>query len=152
MSTLRHTTTAGQQASRGNVGALAVARTLLTRFAEGDLEAAVKLLADDVVVEAAGEGPLAGRYVGPAGWLSYAHALRESGGGTYHATEIEALPGAAYCALVMCGTIHGGTEREWSWRRHALYRVEDGLIREIWLRDLDAPTTGSARADAGAVP
>jgi ketosteroid isomerase-like protein len=103
-------------------------------FLTADLESMRELLASDSVLQAAGAGPLAGRYEGPEAVVAFVRRLRERSGGTLRpwsndAWDVAVSPYHAFVYQSLVWETHGqqhSSDEVW------LLAFEDGKIARIF--------------------
>jgi uncharacterized protein (TIGR02246 family) len=109
----------------------ALARTLYTALADGDLAGYLDLLADDAVFHVGGTSIVAGDHTGKDAIVQLGLKVLEETGGTYK-TELVA---------VLANDSHVTTLHRWSATRRDhdiemanfnVYRLEDGKVVERW--------------------
>jgi len=105
-------------------------------YAGGATEPVAELLAEDVVWRVPGKSPIAGEHRGVEAVLSYFRKRRELAGSTMEMHPGEVLADEEAVVQLVDGTARFGGEGV-SWRTAGVYRVEEGLIREVWLVPLD---------------
>lgn len=119
----------------GQAGA-SVVRRYMDAFLRGDRDAAFELLAEDVVWHIPGRSMLAGEHRGRGGFAEAIDSLVRATDGSYRIELQDLLAGERYAAVVVDASCRRA-ERDLSWRRVALFRVEDGRIAEEWLFEED---------------
>ncbi|HET9163842.1 MAG TPA: nuclear transport factor 2 family protein [Solirubrobacterales bacterium] len=105
-------------------------------YAGGPTEPVAELLAEDIVWRVPGKSPIAGEHRGVEAVLSYFLRRRERAGATMEMHPGEILADEEAVVQLVDGTARFGDERV-RWRTAGVYRVEAGLIREVWLVPLD---------------
>src|SRR5215213_6785616 len=117
------------------------ATTIMRRYMEAwlrkDAQAALAVVADDVVRHAAGRHPLAGEFIGKQAFLDAYTKTLAALGGTVEAVAIQDLLVASEraVALVRERAIRG--EQVLEFDRVNIYRLHNGQIVEIWSYDFD---------------
>ncbi len=117
------------------------ATTMLRRDVEAwlrqEAQAALALVADDVVLHAVGRHPLAGEFIGkPAFRDAYSKTLAARGG-TVEAVAIQDLLVGPERAVALVRERASRGERVLEFDRVNVYRLRDGQIVEIWSYDFD---------------
>ncbi len=115
-----------------------LARTLSEALANQDMDAVASCLADDVVLHFAGSNPLAGDYDGREGFFGFMGRAFELTRGTLRLEPV-AIMGTDGWACEWERVTASVDGRHLDQQSAAVYRIDDGRIREIWLRgDPDA--------------
>lgn len=102
-------------------------------MATGDLDGVRAVLAEDAVWHQPGANVLSGDHVGPEAILAHLGRFMELSGGTFAlATDNVARAGDLVVTTIRFSAQRPGVE---PLDQHGadIFRVEDGLIREIWL-------------------
>ncbi len=102
-------------------------------LAQGDLDAAGALIADDVVWHQPGGNNLSGDKVGKGELFPMLGAMAEFSGGTFAIDQVDEVManGDLVAARIHFKGDHGGVSM--AMNGVDLLRVEDGLIQEVWL-------------------
>jgi ketosteroid isomerase-like protein len=118
-------------------------------YAGGSVEAVLELLAEDVVWRVPGASPIAGQHRGRVGVAAYFERRRQLADAT-----MRMHPGAVIAADNAVAQLVEGravlADERVSWGTVGVYRVDDGLVREVWLVPLDLErfdTIWSGRAE-----
>ena len=105
-------------------------------YAGGPLQPVAELLAPDVVWHVPGTSPIAGEHRGRDAVVAYFRRRRALAEDTFVLHPKGVLEdGDAVVQLVDGEATIAGERRTWS--TAGVYRVEDGLIAEVWLVPLD---------------
>jgi ketosteroid isomerase-like protein len=105
-------------------------------YAGGPVEPVAELLAESIVWRVPGRSPIAGEHRGVDAVLEYFAKRRELAKATMKMHPGKLLADGEAVVQVVDGTARFGGE-EVGWKTVGVYRVEDGLIREVWLVPLD---------------
>lgn len=105
-------------------------------YAGGPLEAVAELLSEEIVWHVPGGSPIAGDHRGVPAVLDYFAKRRERAAATMRMHPGRALADGEAVVQLVDGTARIGGE-EVDWRTVGVYRVEEGLVREVWLVPLD---------------
>ncbi len=105
-------------------------------YAGGPLEPVAELLAEEIVWHVPGRSPIAGDHRGVEAVLAYFAKRRELAGATMEMHPGEVLAEEEAVVQLVDGTARVDGE-EARWRTVGVYRVEAGLVREVWLVPLD---------------
>ncbi|MBA2264641.1 MAG: nuclear transport factor 2 family protein [Chloroflexi bacterium] len=103
----------------------------LSAWRDGDLEACARLLPDTSVVHASQPRALAGDYRGFEAAAAYVRRKAELVGPSFSWEPGEVIEVGPFAVLPF--RMSAG-DRE-SWWQVAVYRIEDGLIAEVWLHE-----------------
>jgi ketosteroid isomerase-like protein len=95
-----------------------------------------ELLAPDIVWHVPGRSPIAGDHAGHAEVSRYFELRRELVDATMRMTPGEAICSGGSVAQFVEGEANAGGEPV-RWQTVGAYRIEDGLVREVWLVPLD---------------
>lgn len=109
-------------------------------LAAGDLPGVAAALHPEVVWHQPGAHPLSGDHHGPDGVLTLLGGFMERSAGTFALSKTgPAMVNGAYVALPV--TFSGSREGREPLRMAGVdvFRIEDGLIREVWLYSADQP-------------
>lgn len=105
-------------------------------YAGGDVGAVAELLAEEVVWHVPGTSPIAGDHRGRRAVIAYFERRRALADHTFVMHPKGVLEdGDAVVQLVDGEATIGGERRTWS--TAGVYRIEDGLVAEVWLVPLD---------------
>lgn len=124
-------------------------------YAGGSLEAVAELLAADIVWHVPGGSPIAGDHRGVDEVLAYFARRRQLAAATMKMRPGRVIEDCEAVVQLVDGAARLGGE-EVSWRTAGVYRVEGGLVREVWLVPLDLAlfdriwSAGPPPAEAGA--
>lgn len=114
---------------------------LMRRYADaghrGDINTVLECYADDVVMHVPGRNPLAGDYRGKEGVLDYTRRLIELTGGSWGATKVVDVFANAERGLLMLKVRFERPGKQVEVERVDIYRIENGKLAEIWIRDDD---------------
>lgn len=105
-------------------------------YAGGPLEPVAELLAEEIVWHVPGRSPIAGDHRGVEAVLAYFAKRRELARATMAMHPGAAIADGEAVVQLVDGTARIGGE-EVRWRTVGAYRVEGGLVREVWLVPLD---------------
>ena len=115
--------------------------TVLTGYVaaiqQRDLEAAMNLIADNVVTHVPGRSPSAGDLNGRAAFLGYIQAVDAMAHGNVTTEILDALIGQHNFALLVRERIVTYDHTTLDIRRCNVYRVQCGEIVEIWIFESD---------------
>ena len=110
---------------------------LYTAIGTGDLQAAEALLHPDVVLHVPGAHPAAGDHTGPEAVIAF--TVRATTG-TERVEQIEVLDllgGSTHAAALCNAEGYRDGEHVMHNRTLHLYRIEGGLVRDIWFHNWD---------------
>ena len=102
----------------------------------GPIEPVLELLAADVIWHVPGSSPIAGDHAGHQGVARYFERRRELADFTMLMSPGEAICSGDSVAQFVEGEATAEGEQV-NWRTVGAYRIEDGLVREVWLVPLD---------------
>ncbi len=105
-------------------------------YAGGAVEPVAELSAQDVVWHVPGRSSIAGDHRGVAAVLAYFQRRRQLAGETMRMQPGQAIADGEAVVQLVDGSARLGGE-EVRWRTAGVYRVEAGLVREVWLVPLD---------------
>jgi ketosteroid isomerase-like protein len=105
-------------------------------YAGGAIEPVLELLAPDVVWHVPGRSPIAGDHAGHQGVARYFELRRGLVDSTMLMSPGEAICSADSVAQFVEGEGAAGGEQV-RWQTVGAYRIEGGLVREVWLIPLD---------------
>ena len=112
-------------------------RRYTTAMAAGDMRTALPFYADDLVVHVPGHSRHAGTYHGPEAVLEYYTRVgRDTDGGFQDVQVRDILASDAHVAVLVDWRLHRG-DRTLEVDRVVIYRIAEGRIAEIWVRDWD---------------
>jgi ketosteroid isomerase-like protein len=114
---------------------------LMRRYAEaghgGDIDTVLDCYADDVVMHVPGRNPLAGDYHGKQGVLDYTKRYIELTGGSWGVTEVVDVLANERHGLLLLKVRFERPGKQVEVNRVDMYRIKDGKLAEIWIRDDD---------------
>lgn len=116
---------------------IAIAQTYLREAYAGDLAAAGRRLADDVVLELGGRNALSGVHTGREAFFRAFARMMALSRGTYRLDRQECWAGTDDRALLVAAESAEHAGERVAFRRVIEYRVRDGVIRAISVYELD---------------
>lgn len=109
----------------------------VTAILRRDLEAAMDLIADDVVTHVPGRSPAAGDLHGRAAFLGYIQTVVAVAHGNVTTEILDAMTGRHHFALLVRERIVTPDHTTLDIRRCNVYRVHGSQIVEIWIFEAD---------------
>jgi ketosteroid isomerase-like protein len=106
-------------------------------YAGGPVEPVIELLAEDIVWHVPGSSPVAGSHRGVRQVVEYFEKRRRLADATMRMRPGKAIYEGDAVAQFVEGTAMLGGENV-TWQTIGIYRIDRGLIREVWLVPLDA--------------
>jgi ketosteroid isomerase-like protein len=109
-----------------------VLRRLYDALAEGDFEAVMGLMADDISAHVPGKSQVAGEYEGKEAVGGYVGKLAELSGGTLRFEPHDVMASDGHGVGLVKDLAERG-ERKLAMNNVHVWHVSDGAVREIWV-------------------
>jgi predicted SnoaL-like aldol condensation-catalyzing enzyme len=118
---------------------------LIEAFNQRNLEPALKLFSEGVILHCPGKNRVSGDYHGRSGVVEFWQKQIALANDTLQGVVIATSQGEGILVLVMEISVESG-DQQFSWRRVNHYRVEDGRIIECWIYEGDQYTADAVFA------
>jgi len=109
-----------------------LARRAYELFSNGDVEAFLALLADDVIWHVPGRCPLSGDYKGREAALGYVTSIDELSGGTYRISEVHDVVANDDHVVGLHHSVATRPGKSYDHNETVIFHIRDGRITEVW--------------------